>query len=58
VESLRARGIPAVISGAGPTVLALPTAAALESVVAKEPRGWQVMPLPVDQAGASVVPMG
>jgi homoserine kinase len=58
VESLRARGVPAVISGAGPTVLALPTTATVDSVVAKAPRGWQVMPLAVEPVGATVIPVG
>jgi len=58
VQKLRAAGVPAVISGAGPTVLALTTAEAVEDVAARAPKGWDVLPLPVDQAGASVVPLG
>ncbi len=58
VDALRARGVPAVISGAGPTVLALASESTLEGVIGKAPRGWQVMALPVEPAGASVVPMG
>jgi homoserine kinase len=58
VQKLRAAGVPAVISGAGPTVLALTTAQAVEDVVARAPKGWDVLPLPVDAAGASVVPLG
>jgi homoserine kinase len=57
VDKLRAAGIPAVISGAGPTVLALPTADAAQAVVAKAPKGWEVLRLEVEPAGASVVPL-
>ncbi|MGB8652808.1 MAG: homoserine kinase [Mycobacteriales bacterium] len=57
VQALRADGVPAVISGAGPTVLALATRATVEAVAARTPRGWQVLPLPVEAAGASVVPL-
>lgn len=41
VDTLRARGVPAVISGAGPTVLAFTTAAAdSESLLQTAPAGW------------------
>jgi homoserine kinase len=52
VDRLREQGIPAVISGAGPTVLALPADGTLpEGLV--EP--WFVVtPLPVDRRGAVV----
>ena len=53
VDQLRARGLPAVISGAGPTVLVLGevdrvTTAALRS------QHWRVWPTAVDRAGATV----
>ena len=57
VGALRADGIPAVISGAGPTVLALTTRASLEAVAGRHHRGWEVHPLAVEQAGATVVPL-
>jgi homoserine kinase len=57
VKALRADGVPAVVSGAGPTVLALTTAAQAEAVAARHPRGWEVLPLPVDTAGATVLPL-
>jgi homoserine kinase len=57
VQGLRAAGVPAVISGAGPTVLALASPSTAESVAAKVPRGWQALPLPVDATGAVVVPL-
>lgn len=63
VDALRARGVAAVVSGAGPTVLALARrtgdgttdaddaiAEAFGGVMA----GWRVLPLPVDATGASV----
>jgi homoserine kinase len=57
VAGLRADGVPAVISGAGPTVLALATRATLDAVAARHPRGWEVLPLPVEPTGAIVVPL-
>lgn len=57
VEALRADGVPAVVSGAGPTVLALASAATVDAVAARTLRGWQVLPLPVEPAGASVLPL-
>lgn len=50
VDDLRGRGIAAVVSGAGPTVLAL--GPGVDSVVA--PDGWRALRLPVDLAGATV----
>jgi homoserine kinase len=57
VARLRAEGVPAVISGAGPTVLALPTRATVDDVVARAPRGFEALALPVDVTGAAVVPL-
>src|SRR6266542_3308291 len=60
IGSLRSAGIPAVVSGAGPAVLALtvagrtPGAEAVASVTAAEGPGWQVCPLGVDAQGARV----
>ena len=58
VARLRAAGIPAVISGAGPTVLALVTAEDVRLVTSRAPEGWSVLPLQVAATGASVVPAG
>jgi homoserine kinase len=55
LDELRAAGIPAVISGAGPTVLALTTAESRPRAIEFERRGWSAMPLDVDTAGAHVV---
>lgn len=57
VAALRGHGIPAVVSGAGPTVLALASAESVESVAARHPRGWQVLPLAVEPQGATVLPL-
>ncbi len=57
VEDLRAAGVPAVVSGAGPTVLALATRATVDAVAARHPRGWEVLALPVESVGATVVPL-
>jgi homoserine kinase len=50
VDALRAHGVPAVISGAGPTVLALTTDGELPDGV--DLTGFAVRPLPVDTLGA------
>lgn len=55
VSALRARGIPAVISGAGPSVLALATSAEeVTDVLAQAPEGWHVSAVAVDVGGARV----
>jgi homoserine kinase len=62
VGRLRAAGIPAVVSGAGPSVLAfLGTGTAgrdmLDSTVKETGIGWLVSPLDVERQGASVTPV-
>jgi homoserine kinase len=53
VQSLREGGVAAVVSGAGPTVLALTRSAAeAERVAAMAPRGWQGASIAVDAQGA------
>ena len=52
VDALRERGVPAAISGAGPTVLALTTDGTLPSDL--DLHGFTALPLPVDNTGASV----
>jgi homoserine kinase len=54
MESLRAQGVAATISGAGPTVLALAGTADLYRVGAAAGPGWRVERLAVDTAGATV----
>lgn len=57
VERLRTAGIPAVISGAGPTVLALTTRAQAQDVAQFDARFFTASALQVDAAGARVVPL-
>ncbi|MBP2366106.1 homoserine kinase [Pseudonocardia parietis] len=52
VEKLRERGVPAAISGAGPTVLALTSDGEVPADVDTE--GFTVLPLPVDTEGVRV----
>src|SRR4051812_6874798 len=47
VAELREAGIAAVVSGAGPTVLALTTAATRPEAMRHERRGWSALPLDV-----------
>ncbi|HSE69708.1 MAG TPA: homoserine kinase [Nocardioidaceae bacterium] len=54
VEELRADGVAAVVSGAGPTVLAFTDAASLPALARRVPRGWAVMTPPLDPRGAVV----
>ena len=55
VERLRARGLAAVVSGAGPTVLVLGTAPLPEDLVSRAgDEGWRVLDLPIAD-GASVI---
>lgn len=58
VNRLRADGIPAVISGAGPTVLALVDNGAADKVAQLAGEGWAANRLALDAAGASVLPLG
>jgi homoserine kinase len=50
LRALRVDGVPTIISGAGPTVLAF-----ARGVADAAPQGWTVHELGVDQAGAQVV---
>ncbi len=60
VSRLRASGIPAVVSGAGPSVLALtvagthPGPGAVRPIAAGTGTAWQVQVLDVDRVGATV----
>jgi homoserine kinase len=54
MSDLRAAGLPAVISGAGPTVLVLCTTDAREQAMSFARRGWTALPLDVDREGAQV----
>jgi len=52
VDALRADGIPAIVSGAGPTVLAFVDASAAGALLARCPDGWVAHHLAVDPEGA------
>lgn len=63
VTRLRAAGVPAVVSGAGPSVLALVTekpaqdlAKCLDSTARETGIDWHISPLVVERQGASVTP--
>lgn len=56
VDVLREDGVPAVISGAGPTVLALVAAADADDVAGLAPAGFAASVLPLVPAGAAVLP--
>ena len=55
VEELRAAGVPAVVSGGGPTVLALAAEEHLTLPGGIVPGSWRVLPLSVDTAGVTVL---
>jgi homoserine kinase len=55
VATLRSDGIPAVLSGAGPAVLAFCDAAGAGAVAAAARRPWSARPVPVDAGGAVVL---
>jgi len=57
VAELRAAGVPAVVSWAGPAVLALTTSATRDQALALTRRGWSTTPLDVDLDGAVVLPL-
>ncbi|HEX8780141.1 MAG TPA: homoserine kinase, partial [Nocardioides sp.] len=52
VRALRADGVPAIVSGAGPTVLAFTSRGDSAAVVGRCPVGWQAHRLAVDAEGA------
>jgi homoserine kinase len=63
VTRLRAAGVPAVVSGAGPSVLALLTEnptedvlKRLDSIAVETGIDWHISPLVVERQGASVRP--
>jgi len=58
LRTLRADRIPAVVSGAGPTVLAFVDGVDSDAVRAKAPAGWQALVLPIDPEGARTQLLG
>ncbi|MEO3749651.1 homoserine kinase [Streptomyces sp. B6B3] len=57
VGRLRADGVPAVISGAGPTVLALAEDGEADKVARLAGAGWTANRLTLDTTGAAVLPL-
>ena len=58
LAELRAAGVPAVVSGAGPTVLALTSPVARKELMdAPTRRGWSALALDVDRDGAVTLPL-
>ena len=57
LDEIRAAGLPAVVSGAGPTVLVLTTNKTREQALTFARRGWSALPLDVDRQGAQVLPL-
>jgi homoserine kinase len=55
IAELRADAIPAVLSGAGPTVLALTTGHNRQDAMGHQRRGWSVVALDIDHDGAQLV---
>lgn len=58
IRALRADGLPAVVSGAGPTVLVLTTRDQVEAVLGRAPKGWTAYQLEVEARGAAVLGLG
>ena len=58
VDQLREQGVPTVVSGAGPTVLALTTISSRPALLDQAPPGWLALPLEVQHRGAQVTAIG
>lgn len=58
VSALRAEGVPAVVSGAGPTVLAFAEDGTADKVVQMADVAWAAHRLGLDSSGACVLPLG
>ena len=54
LRALRADGLPAVVSGAGPTVLVLTDGRQQPTVARRAPDGWLALVVPLDRSGARV----
>ncbi|GAA3175453.1 homoserine kinase [Nonomuraea roseoviolacea] len=54
VQRLRAAGVPAVVSGAGPTVLAFSTPDSQDLIAPEVGNDWHIQQMDVDQVGANV----
>ncbi len=54
VKELRADQVPAVVSGAGPTVLAFADASNQEEIRSRVPDEWRALALPIDRDGVRI----
>ena len=54
LRTLRASGLAAVVSGAGPSVLTFTDAGQQAAVAARAPSGWQTLTVPIDRSGVHV----
>lgn len=54
IRRLRADGLPAVVSGAGPSVLVLHVDGSIDAVAAAAPPGWRTEPVRLARDGATV----
>ena len=57
VDELRGAGVPAVVSGAGPTVLALTDRRTAPELAEQRRRGWQIVAIEPDRRGVEVLPL-
>ncbi|MFD0890068.1 homoserine kinase, partial [Streptosporangium algeriense] len=55
VQRLRGIGVPAVVSGAGPTILAFSTVDTQDLIAPEVGTDWLIQPLDVETRGARVV---
>jgi homoserine kinase len=54
VDRLRGDGVPALVSGAGPTVLAFTDAAGVDALRSRAPQGWECHALGIETIGARI----
>lgn len=54
VRALRTDGVPAVVSGAGPTVLAFTSSHRPDELLARSPEGWRALHLRIESAGVTI----
>jgi homoserine kinase len=54
VDRLRGDGVPALVSGAGPTVLAFTDAAGVDGLRSSAPQGWKCHALGIETIGARI----
>jgi homoserine kinase len=54
VDRLRGDGVPALVSGAGPTVLAFTDAAGVDALRSSAPQGWECHALGIETIGARI----